>query len=236
MAKCTRRWAVCARSLGSREAVADFSFERGRLVLNTQVSKTRGAIIDAARVLFLDRGYEGTSTDAVAAAVPVSKRTLYNHFPSKAELFEAVIGESWSWLLSPGSQFLVDAKPRTHDEAAKVLTRYGQAVLEHWDNPDVVALIRLVIAEAARVPEMAKAFLGHGKAPAVSRLTGFLEFVVAEGISDIPNPAIAAWQFHGMLKEPIFLPTALGLPRPFPAKQVVASAVRLALPKPSKTR
>ncbi len=202
----------------------------------TQISKTRRSIVDAARVLFLDRGYEGTSTDAVAAAVPVSKRTLYNHFPSKAALFEAVIGESWSWLLSPGSQFLVDANPETYDEAAKVLARYGHAVLEHWDNPDVVALIRLVIAEAARVPEMAKAFLGHGKAPAVARLTKFFEHVVSEGLSDIPNPAIAAWQFHGMLKEPIFLPTALGLAKPFSAKQVVASAVRLALPRSSATR
>jgi TetR/AcrR family transcriptional regulator, regulator of autoinduction and epiphytic fitness len=196
---------------------------------------TTRAIIAAALQLFLQRGYEGTSTDAVAAAVPVSKRTLYNHFPNKASLFEAVISSSWSWLLSPGSEFLATARPDSRDAAAAMLTEYGRSVLTHWEKPEVTALIRLVIAEANRFPETAGAFFEYGKRPALDRLTDFLARVSANGLAQVGDPAIAAWQFHGMLKEPVFLPRALGLPAPFDSEAVVASAVRRALLLPECT-
>ncbi len=51
---------------------------------------TRAHLIEVATGLFADRGYEGTSIDAVLDAAGVSRGALYHHFASKEALFEAV--------------------------------------------------------------------------------------------------------------------------------------------------
>lgn len=53
----------------------------------------REAITTAATELFVDRGYDGTSLAPVAEATGVWKSTLFKQFPTKATLFEAIIGE-----------------------------------------------------------------------------------------------------------------------------------------------
>ena len=50
-------------------------------------SLKRAAVIEAATEEFLTYGYFGTSMDRIAEAANVSKRTVYDHFPSKEDLF-----------------------------------------------------------------------------------------------------------------------------------------------------
>lgn len=195
----------------------------------SRAERTNRRIIDAARRVFSENGYEGTSTDALAAAVPVSKRTLYNYFASKELLFHAVVASSWSWFISSAAREIEHAQPRDFAKAERFLTQYGHAVLEHWRRPGVVQLIRLVIGEAHRFPELSEAFLLHGKEPAVRGLTTFFGFLHNAGITDIPDPRLSAWQFHGMLKETVFLPAALGLKPVFTDKAIVETAVRATL-------
>ena len=57
--------------------------------------RKRDAIVQAAIVEFRDNGFEATSVDKVAARAEVSKRTLYNHFASKDELFAAILHILW---------------------------------------------------------------------------------------------------------------------------------------------
>ena len=57
--------------------------------------RKRDAIVQAAIGEFREHGFNGTSMDRVAAAADVSKRTVYNHFPSKEELFEAILLLMW---------------------------------------------------------------------------------------------------------------------------------------------
>ena len=51
---------------------------------------TRGALVDAARALFAERGYAGVGTEEIVRAAGVTRGALYHHFPGKRELFEAV--------------------------------------------------------------------------------------------------------------------------------------------------
>jgi AcrR family transcriptional regulator len=51
---------------------------------------TRGALIDAARGLFAERGYAGVGTEEIVRAAGVTRGALYHHFDGKKELFEAV--------------------------------------------------------------------------------------------------------------------------------------------------
>src|SRR5262245_38232798 len=57
--------------------------------------RKRQAIVDAAVDEFRRHGFEATSMDRIAAAAEVSKRTVYNHFPSKEELFIEILGQLW---------------------------------------------------------------------------------------------------------------------------------------------
>ena len=51
----------------------------------------RAAVLEAAKNLFVSRGFEGTSMDAVAAEAGVSKLTVYSHFGDKDTLFKAAV-------------------------------------------------------------------------------------------------------------------------------------------------
>jgi AcrR family transcriptional regulator len=53
--------------------------------------RRRPLVLDAAFDLFLKRGYEGTSMEAIAAAAGVTKPVVYDCFSSKEELFEALL-------------------------------------------------------------------------------------------------------------------------------------------------
>src|SRR5262245_9610878 len=59
--------------------------------INADGQRTRQAILDAALALFAERGYFGTSLRDVARAVGVRESALYNYFPGKEALFEAIL-------------------------------------------------------------------------------------------------------------------------------------------------
>jgi AcrR family transcriptional regulator len=72
--------------------------ESGR---STRSNATRDRILGVARALFSERGYSGTSTRELAAAAEVTERTLFRHFPTKAELFESAV-------INPFHDFIAD--------------------------------------------------------------------------------------------------------------------------------
>lgn len=57
-------------------------------------SSTKLRIQETARTLFAVKGYEGTSMSEIAAAVGITKASLYAHFAGKDELFLAVYEEA----------------------------------------------------------------------------------------------------------------------------------------------
>ncbi len=174
----------------------------------------------AARTLFLERGYGATSMDAVAAAAPVSKRTLYQYYPGKAELFAAVIAEVWSFFTdAPLLPDHADADPRP------VLRAYVDRLIAHWEQPDVIGFLSLIIAEAPRFPELSPAYFQAGKMQVVSRLAAY--FALLQQAGHLPrdgDPALAAAQFLGAIKEPLFWPRVLGGTVSFEVDDVVRRA------------
>ena len=56
-------------------------------------SQKRQAILEGATKVFIEKGYEVASMDAIAEVAGVSKRTIYNHFPSKELLFQAIVAD-----------------------------------------------------------------------------------------------------------------------------------------------
>ncbi len=101
-------------------------------------------LLSAAATLFLERGVDGTSLEAVAAAAAVGKPTLYARYPDKSALFAAVIRTNVAAALPPIDGPHEGASPEDR------LRHVGRAVIDGAMQPLPLSLMRLYIAEAPR--------------------------------------------------------------------------------------
>ncbi|UAK24296.1 TetR/AcrR family transcriptional regulator [Sphingomonas nostoxanthinifaciens] len=153
----------------------------------------RRAILDVAERSFLERGYADTSMSTIAAELGGSKTTLWSYFPSKEELFAAVLDSK------------IDHFRRALDEAllssggtAAALRRFGQLLLDKVMSPSSIALNRLIVAEAERFPSIGETFATRGPDRVRERLAEWMRGEMASGRMREGDPAIAARQFIGL--------------------------------------
>lgn len=148
-----------------------------------------GAIREAAAALFLEKGYRGTSMDDIAAAAQVSKQTIYTHFANKQELFEDLV---------LGNVDRVDAfiaRLDVGDDLDAGLARLARDYVTFVARPDVIRLRRLVIAEAARFPELARAYYDRVPARVVAAFAALFQKLTAQGRLRAEQPEVAAQHF-----------------------------------------
>ena len=107
-------------------------------------------VLDAARKLFLERGFEGASIDEIAQAARSGKQTIYARFSNKRELFTAVVlRDVASKMAQAGSAVPSGA---TIEER---LVSTGICLLHMTLENERMGLMRLAIAEAHRFPDLA---------------------------------------------------------------------------------
>ncbi|GAA4943940.1 TetR/AcrR family transcriptional regulator [Streptomonospora halophila] len=162
----------------------------------------RAAIISAATGLFLDNGYAGTSLARVAEAAEVSKATLFKQFPTKANLFEAMVTEHWS---TDDDQ---RPAPRPGD-LERGLREYGRRYAALMSRPEMVGLYRIVIAEMPRFPALATTHFDLGKMPFFESVQRYLAAEHDTGTARIEDPVMATTQFMGMISNYILWPRLL---------------------------
>jgi AcrR family transcriptional regulator len=98
-------------------------------------AKSRGAILMAALRLFSQKGYKTTTTDAIARKAGISKGLIYNYFPSKEKILEALIDE-----------FIERVIPALPSPSGwKPPSRYLESLIRGWfseirNNPDLIKL------------------------------------------------------------------------------------------------
>ncbi|MFC5750581.1 TetR/AcrR family transcriptional regulator [Actinomadura rugatobispora] len=162
----------------------------------------RSAIIDAATGLFLDSGYDGTSLARIAEAAGVSRATLFKQFPTKAALFDAIVTEYWKVEGEGG----LDLRP---GDLRAGLTAVGRRYVALLTRPRMVALFRIVIAEAPRFPELGQTQFKRGKMPYFTSVRRYLEAEHEAGTVRLDDPELATTQFLGMIADYVFWPRML---------------------------
>lgn len=160
----------------------------------------------AATRLFLDAGYAATSMDAIAAAAGVSKRTVYSHFANKEALFAALMADLCDRLVGPCP--LGDNWAGPPDE---VLRSVGHWLLTLITKPEAIALQRVVLAEAARIPELGQVYYQSGPARLIKTISDYLADQTAQGYLAVAHCDAATVQLIEMIKGPVHLPLSLGL-------------------------
>jgi TetR/AcrR family transcriptional regulator, mexJK operon transcriptional repressor len=170
----------------------------------------RTQILAGAASVFAADGYEGASMARIAAVAGVSKGTLYNHFDSKAALFTAYVGEKCDQHLAR----VFDSADNDGDPA-EVLRGIGKRMVQMMLSDVGLAIYRVVIAEAAKFPDLARGFFEAGPARAVGFMAGWLAEQTRRGRLCVPDPAFAAEQFFNLCQTRLVLRRRLEmLPNP----------------------
>jgi TetR/AcrR family transcriptional repressor of mexJK operon len=160
----------------------------------------RAQILAGATSVFAADGYEGASMARIAAVAGVSKGTLYNHFDSKAALFAAYVGEKCDQYLA----HVFDSADHDGDPAA-VLRGIGKRMVQMMLSDVGLAIYRVVIAEAAKFPDLARSFFESGPARAIGFMAGWLAEETRRGRLSVPDPAFAAEQFFNLCQTHLVL-------------------------------
>lgn len=157
------------------------------------------AILDAAAELFLEAGFDGTSLARVADSAGVSRATLFKQFPTKAQLFEATVLQAAS---TPGAQ--LGDLPSGDFRAG--LVHLGCAYADVLTRPRVAALMRMIIAEQPRFPELRERTFDFGTLTVLRALRRYLHEADAAGTAQIDDLDVATTQFLGMIASAVFWP------------------------------
>lgn len=161
-------------------------------------ARKRRAIVEAATALFLRNGYQGTSMDEVAAQAAVSKQTVYKNFADKEQLFtDIVLGVAGNSerVITELSATLREATADTLADLERLLAELARRYLDAVLTPNVLALRRLVIAEADRFPELAGTYYRLAPARAVEVLASALQPYADSGLLRAADTGLAASTF-----------------------------------------
>ncbi len=164
--------------------------------LTGRQSAKRAQIAAAARKLFFENGFAATSMDAVTAEAGVSKQTLYRYFPTKvALLVEILYGGLANLVLRPPNLDHLHTLADLRSSMVDFATFFTHSVMQ----PDTVALVRLVLGEAFRVPEIRIAFREALPAQILERTEQVIRHAVAKGLIAADDPPLTTRMFVGPL-------------------------------------
>lgn len=201
-------------------AAADRPFQ---IVADEETSKRR-QILDGARKVFMDLGFDGASMGEIARAAGVSKGTLYVYFADKNRLFEAIVEEEK--LEQAKTAFNFDPAR----DACTTLPEFGRAYVTVLCRPGGGSAIRTVMAIAERMPEVGSRFYTQVIAHTVDRFAAYLEARAKLGELVVDDYQLAAWQFMQMCQATLFqafIFQAKPSPSPEQIAKVVDSATRV---------
>lgn len=184
----------------------------------------RKAILDAAKKLFLIKGYDGSSMDAIASEAGVSKLTVYSHFSDKETLFAAAIKAQCTAQL-PEKLFEQDQSAPLEE----VLLAIAHSFYALINSRESLALHRVMMSMAAQNSKLPKLFYEAGPQRLLSGMEDLLRRADQTGKLRISNPRNAADQFFCLIKGGCNFRLLMGLEHEPPAEEVARQNVEEAV-------
>ncbi|MEL7527356.1 MAG: TetR/AcrR family transcriptional regulator [Pseudomonadota bacterium] len=165
--------------------------------------KKRENIIEAAIAEFREQGFLGANTTRIAKRAGVSSRTLYNHFESKEDLFDAIteIMLARNCAMAP-----VDYDPDRPlaDQLTEALERYVAVITDE----EAIGVNRMIISEFLRDLDRSRAFLAEAAAHDYP-VTKLIADAMEAGALRRADPGYAANQLLALVKNFFFWPEFL---------------------------
>ncbi len=198
------------------------NFQVSQGISQTIRDQRRDRILQVAREVFFEEGFNAATMSTIAARLGGSKATLYAYFKNKEDLFDAIIEDQCSVI---EKMFMLE---EDGVDIRTTLTALGRELVTAMSSDQAVRTIQLIIEESRRNPELARRFDAAGPKVGSERLAAYLAGAHARGEIDAPDSAHAAGVLATLLKGELHFRRMLGLePEPTPelVEQLVESAV-----------
>jgi AcrR family transcriptional regulator len=147
--------------------------------------------------VFLREGYAGATMDQVAALAAVSKQTVYKHFADKKRLFTAVVTDQIT-ATEALTQTMVAALGAS-DDLAGDLRAFARRHIAEVTEPHLIRLRRIVIAEADRFPDLARAWYANGPQRGHAALAEQIRTLTDRGLLHADDPLLAAQHLNWLV-------------------------------------
>lgn len=185
--------------------------------VSSRGQRRKAKILAAATQLFLKVGYGEASIDAIVEKSGGSKATLYSFYPTKADLFRAVVDSIVTSHEGP--------ELRSLDNVRDTLVAFAEHRLRVVFSRRHRALMRLIIAERARFPDIARMYYEQGPLHGHNLLRDYFETLISQGLIDIRSADEASEFFRGMLMHQRYI-DQLFLDAPVPPAEEVSVRAR----------
>ena len=119
-------------------------------------------LLEAALLLFVEKGFAATRSEEVARAAGVSKGTLYLYYPSKEELFKAVVRQNMSALIAEGIEMAGSYAGSSSELLIELMNIWWQKV----GNTPAAGIHKIVLSEVRNFPELAQFYTDEVILPA----------------------------------------------------------------------
>lgn len=155
----------------------------------------REAILNAAKNLFLSKGYDGSSMDAIASEAGVSKLTVYSHFNDKETLFAAAVKSKCEEQL-PQPFF----EPASGSSIESVLLNIGRGFYHLVNSHESIELHRVMVAQANVDTKLSQMFLDAGPQRVMREMERLLALANQKQQLQVADQAKAAEHFFCLIK------------------------------------
>ncbi|MEL6363436.1 MAG: TetR/AcrR family transcriptional regulator [Pseudomonadota bacterium] len=179
--------------------------EAADLTRDDAPDEKHAAIVEAARRVFLAKGFAGASMDEIASEAAVSKRTVYNRFQSKDALFEAVIITFCGRFLA-----ILDVGFTGERSIREELTATACDFLREATKPESIALRRITAFESVRFPELGRAYLDNGMFRLIGALEPHMRALADAGVLVIDDVPRAIMHLGALITEPLETKLSMG--------------------------
>ncbi len=163
-------------------------------------SKKRAAILNGAIDVFINMGYELASMDKIAETAGVSKRTVYNHFGSKENLFQAIVND---FLAQRQSLKTITYDPEKSLE--EQLIAFANAEIFLIDSPRRVQISKFLTMVFLKDTAYAKATVAKYP-PVYDMLLAWLKEAEKDGKIITDNLLLTARVFYALVEGAITYP------------------------------
>ena len=155
-----------------------------------EAARRHEALLDLAGQVFLEKGYQGASVGEIAARASASKETIYSRYPTKKDLFIAVMRRRAEAGFQILSDFLHSNKP-----IGGALRSYAEILIFPLVDNETLRLLRAIIGNAETLPEPAEAFWATGPTRVYQMVAEMMQVRMESGELRKADPAQAMHLF-----------------------------------------
>jgi AcrR family transcriptional regulator len=152
-------------------------------------------MLETALDMFLDKGFEQTTIEAIATTLGMTKRTIYARYEDKAALFTAAVEQAVDRWMMPIDQL----ETLDGEDLEASLLAIARMRVAHVLSPVGLRMQRVLSAEAYRFPDIFTAAYDRGSRPVIQFLATLFERHHERGTIVVPRPFMAATVFLGMV-------------------------------------